>query len=276
MSRARLHELRALKRRILRAEAGGTPDLASRRAFNAELRASRLALRAGGVEHGGSHITVENLKKALEEALNEAKQTQRTETEMQIIKDEEQQNFLKARLSRTQPSKLVKLSLSLGQTTYHNNDNYHSYQIFITNTRDCSVDIRFSILYKLQGKVKLHILKNGWWRSGSRNLQSDKLKTREKEIHTFLEELNSQMNKNDRIRSKVIDTLVNYPCKIPLGKSTDRVVVFDYDKQSTSGDPVELTLQLQKYNKDKYNNKIKILASEGQLAKIENHESVAW
>ena len=146
MSRARLHELRALKRRILRAEAGGTPDLASRRAFNAELRASRLALRAGGGKEHESKITVKNLEQILE-GIPQMKIIPSTDGNGEVVK-----YFLEARLSHNSSDyDYDDFKLTLGTETEH--EDYHSYQIFINEIRDCWVDIRFKHLFKLRSVI---------------------------------------------------------------------------------------------------------------------------
>ena len=313
MSRARLHELRALKRRILRAEAGGTPDLASRRAFNAELRASRLALRAGGEEdelqgklkinpalyglesvnwgknikdkivmeevdlkhdeivavrkEHESRITVENLQKALNDAHSD--HTKRMELFTREF-DKDYDYYLKANLSKNLSKKQRdNLNLSQGLRKKHI-DGHYVYEINITNSK-CFVDIRFSILCRLKRdieqkykdvnkkNVKLPKLSKGWGLPVN-------FKTRTTEINKFLKALNQQMKENERIRSEVIDTIVQHTCKISLGGCPlgGDMVTFMYDDQSTTSEgPVVVTLK---------EHKIKILASAGELREIQKHE----
>ena len=272
-----MHELRALKRRILRAEAGGTPDLASRRAFNAELRASRLALRAGGGEEHESKITVENLKQILEGI-----------PQMQIIEEKVPSTdgngkvvkyFLEARLSQNSSDyDYDHFKLTLGnETKYHDIGGYHSYQIFINETKDCWVDIRFRILHELKRDiettgVKLPDLKKRW-RVGPNFIDKTSKRERVKEIRKFLSELNDTM-KDKVIRSKVIDTIVQHFCKISLGGCPlgGGMVTFMYDDQSTTSDHPEVVPPEVVPPKDY---KIKILASAEILKKIKAYSSKA-
>ena len=267
MSRASSHELRALKRRILRAEAGrGAPDLASRRAFNAKLHTYRLALRAGGGEKT-IQIIVEQLIKHLEndENNNIFKITQvppeKNYFDEGVTTAQRPQNYLDEVGGYDIETPRLQLQvLDRAKKVWYNHEN-RTFRIFL-EPFGVFTRVMFHELFKLR-ETLIHIcpdlpkLQKYYHLGQLRNdfqLPEDELETRKRQINQFLKKLNKHMH-NPEVCQTVLqhirfkfesDTPVNIRFdhtptnKAYLGKD-DEYVSLNYDDTGSGPVMVRLT-----------------------------------